>query len=337
VFLVAARHVDSITALTRYAAIEPVLTSPLIRLGGQELREARWSDPVDACQRPLPPAPTCELIPLYTCHLTPDDATFHLVTIYRHKTAYLVEAWHTRPPADLKPYEAPAWAQRTHDEQATVNIGPPRLGQRLTQQVEIEAKLTLRQQHDPLALALTISNMLGNRDAGLTHRILRSHLYEPAAANGYAAFTARPDGGWWAKAKHAAAPGSEMRREQHCVVHDLDAGLAWASAALDGDLHLVGRMHRTCWDQVTGPDPKGEMCTITADRTRMGPHTLHQIEIEYSARLAQNAPNVSDAQRHVDDTAKVLARALNEAGITVDRGSLTKLDFFRGAGALDAR
>lgn len=335
-FLVAARHIDGTQFVSRHAILQPAPTCQLIRLDGQQLRGARWSDPVGAHES-LPAALPTEIIPLYTCHVGPDDAIFHVLSRYRDATGYLVAAWHARPPADLTRTDAPAWAERTYHAQAAVNIGPPRFGLRPAESVEIEAKLTLRQQHDPLALALTIGTALGNRDAGLTHRILRSHLYATTTQAGYAAFTARPDGGWWAKAKHAEAPGAEMRREEHRVVPDLDAGVAWASAALEAGLRPVGQMHRTCWDQVLGPDRHGDMCVITADCARAGGQTLHQVEIEYGARLARLAPGAAEAHHHVDATAETVARTLAEAGVTVQRDGLSKIDFFRRAGEPDAR
>ena len=334
-FLIAARHIDGTQFVSRHAILQAAQTCQLIRLDGRQLRAARWSDPVGA-QDSLPVGLPGEIIPLYTCHVGPDEAIFHVLTAYRHETAYLVTAWHAEPPADLTPEDAPAWAARAYHEQAAVNIGPPRFGLRPAENVEIEAKLTLRRRHDPLALALTIATALGNRDAGLTHRILRSHLYATTTPTGYAAFTARPAGGWWAKAKHAGAPGAEIRREEHRVVPDLDAGLAWASAELEADLRPVGQMHRTCWDQVLGPDPQGDLCVITVDRAQLGGHTLHQVEIEYGARLGRLAPGAAEAHQHVTAIAETLAGTLAEAGVAVQRDGLTQIEFFRRAGEPDA-
>jgi hypothetical protein len=335
-FLVAARHIDGTQFVSRHAILQPAPTCQLIRLDGRQLRAARWSDPVGPPES-LPVALPAEIIPLYTCRLGPAEAIFHVLTAYRDETGYLVAAWHAQPPAGLTPEETPAWAARAYDEQAALNIGPARFGLRPAEKVEIEAKLTLRQQRDPLALALTIGTALGNRDAGLTHRILRSHLYATSTPTGYAAFTARPAGGWWAKAKHAGAPGAEIRREEHLVVPDLDAGVAWASAALKAGLRPIGQMHRTCWDQVLGPDPQGDLCVLTVDRAQLGGHTLHQVEIEYGARLGRLAPDAAEAHQHVAGTAETVARTLAELGVAVRQDGLTKIEFFRRAGEPDAR
>jgi hypothetical protein len=338
VFLIAARHIDATRAATRLACLEKAPISQLIRLGRHELDQVQWCAPVNV-QNHVQPRPIREIVPLYTCRLESEEATFHLVTRLRAATAHLVEAWRTQPPDGLIEQDVPAWAHSCYERRAAINIGPERFGLRMAEQVEVEAKITLDHETDPLALALTIRDSLGARDSTLTHRILRSHIYAPTApagATSYAAFTPRPDGGWWAKAKHDGAPESATRRELHRVVPDLEAGLAWASATLECDLHLLGHMHRTCWDQVTDPDPNGDMSVITVDSARMREHTLHQVEVEYAARLALLAPSAADAHSHVQATAANLARHLNEAGVNFRRDGLTKLDFFRRAGATHA-
>jgi hypothetical protein len=338
VFLIAARHIDATRAETRLACLEAAPTSQLIRLGRQELDQVQWSAPINV-QNHGQPRPVREIVPLFTCRLEPEAATFHLVTRFRAMTAHLVEAWRTQLPAGFSEQDAPTWAHSCYEQQAAINIGTNRFGLRMAEEVEVETKFTLEQDTDPLALALTIKDALGARDTTLTHRILRSHIYAPTAPAGatrYAAFTPRPDGGWWAKAKHDVAPETATRRELHRVVPDLDAGLAWASATLERDLHLLGHMHRTCWDQVTDPDPNGDMSVITVDSARMREHTLHQVEVEYAARLALLAPSAADARSHVQATAANLARHLTEAGAKFRRDGLTKLDFFRRAGASHA-
>lgn len=337
-FLIAARHIDAARSETRLACLDAAPTSQLIRLGRQELDQVQWSAPINV-QKHEQPRPVPEIVPLYTCRLEPGTATFHLVTRFRGTTAHLIEAWRTRLPDGFSEQDAPTWANSCYEQHAAINIGPDRFGLRMAEQVEVETKLTLEQETDPLALALTIKDALGTRDTTLTHRIVRSLIYAPVAQAGatrYAAFTSRPDGGWWAKAKHDGAPETATRRELHRVVPDLDAGLAWASAALECDLHLLGPMHRTCWDQVTGPDPNGDMSVITVDSARMREHTLHQVEVEYAARLALLAPSASDAHSHVQATAANLARHLTEAGVNFRRDGLTKLEFFRRAGETHA-
>jgi hypothetical protein len=338
VFLIAARHIDARRAATRLACLEAAPSSQLIRLGRRELDQVQWSAPISV-QNHMQPRAIREIVPLYTCRLESEEATFHLVTRFRATAAHLVEAWRTQLPGGLGEDDVPMWAHSCYERHAAINIGPERFGLRMTEQVEVEAKITLDQKTDPLALALTIKDLLGARDTTLSHRILRSHIYAPtvpAGATSYAAFTPRPDGGWWAKAKHGRAPESATRRELHRVVPDLDAGLAWASATLGCDLNLLGHMHRTCWDQMTDPNPNGDMSVITVDSTRMREHTLYQVEVEYAARLALLAPSAVDANSHVQATVANLARHLNEAGVHFRRDGLTKLEFFRRAGATHA-
>ncbi|MEV6929643.1 hypothetical protein AB0M46_34840 [Dactylosporangium sp. NPDC051485] len=317
---------------------------PLLVINEHALRSRVWHS-LDGAQRPLLD-PASIRVPLWACFVdrSTAKATFFATTQW-HPAATTLAAFHSTDDAPPPAPNLASWAYRVVAERAQVNRPIPRPGRRPLPGPEIEAKITIIGQVNPLAVARTLRDRLATIAPGavgcsLYRRILRSEIYRPAGPGlrQYAALTPRADGTWWAKTKILRNDGLHKTIRP---ATDHAHALALITEAFEPQtLRRVGQLHRSTWDLLSPPDPYGHWCTVTVDTTTLAPYPglLQQVEIEYGGCLATTSATTDPLQlrRAVGATADAAVAALSAVHIPHAQSGQSKIEYFLTEGQADA-